>query len=266
MSWQFDDETTLTPTGESRFTTELASAWSIGENLNGGYLLAPLLKAMTGISGHPHPLTVTTHFLRPGRGGAAEIEVEPIRSGRTIGTVRGRLSQGGKTKLESIAAFTDLVTEPGLLEIGIEPVDLPPPDECVNRRSLDQGVVLPLMDRVEMRVHPDHAVAGHGGEPEIAGWIRFTDKRPIDPLGLTMFADAFPPPLFSKLGFIGWVPTIELTVHVRRVPVQGWIRGHFKTSETTGNRTIEDGVLWDESGAVVAQARQVGLILQGAPS
>ena len=108
--------------------------------------------------------------------------------------------------------------------------------------------------------------AGTGRDACITGWIRFSDGRPVDAHTLPLFADAFPPPLFSKVGYIGWVPTIELTVHVRRRPVEGWIRGHFRTTDAAGNRTIEDGWLWDESGALVAVARQVGLVLSAQPN
>lgn len=268
--YQLDTETALTATGSNQWSTELCDAWSIGENLNGGYLMAPLVRAMASQSGHPHPLSVTTHFLRPGRGGSTSIEVEPIRSGRTIGTVRGRLAQAGKTKIESIAAFTSLDnTAPGHadshLDLNIEPIDMPPPDVCVDRRSLEQGIDLPIMQRLDIRVHPNNVAAGQSDTAEVAGWIRFSDGRPVDPFALTLFADAFPPPLFAMLGYIGWVPTIELTVHVRRLPKPGWILGHFRTREAAGNRMIEDGTLWDESGLVVAQSRQVGLILQGEP-
>jgi len=121
------------------------------------------------------------------------------------------------------------------------------------------------MDRLDVRIHPDHAVAGTGREAAITGWIRFSDGRPVDVHALSLFADAFPPALFAKVGYIGWVPTIELTVHVRRRPVEGWIRGHFHTTDATGNRTIEDGWLWDESGSLVAVARQVGLVLSVQP-
>jgi len=262
VPYQFDDETALVPRAENRWTTHLTNEWNIGENPNGGYLLAPLLRAMGSVSGHADPLTVTTHYLRPGTSDApAEIEVDPIRSGRTIGTVRGRLTQGGKTRIESIAAFTDLSHSASVVDIETPVADIPAPDGCVSRRMLAQGVDLPIINRLDIRVHPDHAVAGSGRDPEITGWIRFSDERPVDAYALALFADAFPPPLFLKVGHIGWVPTIELTVHVRRRPVVGWIRGHFRTSDAAGNRTIEDGWLWDESGALVAVARQVGLIL-----
>ena len=59
----------------------------------------------------------------------------------------------------------------------------------------------------------------------MCGWIRFADERPVDAAALTLFADAFPPPLFALVGRIGWVPTIELTVQVRRRPVDGWVLG-----------------------------------------
>lgn len=262
MTYQFDTETELTATSENSWQTHLTSQWNIGENPNGGYMLAPLLRAMGSVSGHPDPLTVTTHYLRPGTGDAdATVEVEPIRSGRTVGTVRGRLAQDGKTRLESIAAFADLSQTDGVVELGIEPVKLPPPDDCVSRRNVDQGVILPIMRRLDIRIDPELSEPGANDTAEVSGWIRFDDERPVDAFALAMFADAFPPPLFSLLGYVGWVPTIELTVHVRRRPVVGWIKGHFRTTDSVGNRMIEDGVLWDESGAVVARSRQVGLLL-----
>jgi len=36
-----------------------------------------------------------------------------------------------------------------------------------------------------------------------------------------MFADIMPPPIFTIYGAFGWVPTVELTVQVRRKPAGG---------------------------------------------
>jgi len=262
VEYQFDTETALEQLDDARWRTHLTGDWNIGDNPNGGYLLAPLQRAMASVSGHPDPLSVTTHYLRPGTGDApAEVEVELVRTGRTIGTVRGRLIQDGKARIESIAAFTTLMDGDPVVEVPTPVAPVPPPEECVSRTDLEQGIDLPIMNRLDVRIHPDHAEAGTGREPEVTGWIRFSDGRPVDAHALSLFADAFPPPLFLKVGYIGWVPTIELTVHVRRRPVEGWIRGHFRTSDAAGNRTIEEAWLWDESDALVAVARQVGLVL-----
>ena len=104
VAYQFDDETELDQLGDNRWRTHLTSEWHIGDNPNGGYLLAPLLKAMQSVSGHPDPLSITTHYLRPGTGDAdADIEADVVRVGRTIGTVRGRLAQGDKSRIESLS-------------------------------------------------------------------------------------------------------------------------------------------------------------------
>lgn len=239
----------------------MSDAWNIGTNPNGGYLLASVLRAMAEISDHPDPLSVTTHFLRPGGGGEpGEVAAELIRTGRTLSTLSGSLTQGGKTRITSMAAFTDL-GEVNESPITLEPPDLPPVEQCVARSGDQQGVDLPLRSRIDLRIHPDQALAGQAGDAVVSGWIRFTDDHPIDTMNLPLLADAFPPSLFGALGYIGWVPTIELTVHVRRRPAPGWIRGSFRSSDLTGNKMIEDGALWDETGALVAQSRQVGLLL-----
>ncbi len=261
MTYAFDNETRIEQIDDTRFSTTLTGEWNIGDNPNGGYLLAALQRAMGSVSGHPDPLSITTHYLRPGEVGPAELEVDLIRTGRTIGTVRGRLIQNGKTKIESIAAFTDLTAGAHVADVSVEMPDMPPPDECPSREVLTQGVDLSIMNRIDVRIHPDHVLGATGRDPLIHGWIRFHDERPVDAAALTLFADAFPPPLFALVGRIGWVPTIELTVQLRRRPVEGWILGSFQTSDIAGTRTIEDGWLWDASGQLVAMARQVGLVL-----
>ena len=68
--------------------------------------------------------------------------------------------------------------------------------------------------------------------------------------------------MFGLLGVIGWVPTVELTVHVRRRPAPGWLVGRFATSDLAAGRMIEDGCLWDEQGHLIVQSRQIALVRQ----
>ncbi len=266
MASQFDTETHIEPTadpadGRGEWSTHLTSSWNIGTNPNGGYLVSPVLRAMRTLGAHPDPMTVTTHYLRPGTGDAsATVEAELVRTGRTVSTARGRLIQDGKGRIETIAAFTDL-SEPGDVPLTIEPPDMPPPGQCRERSGLEQGVDLPILNRVDVRLHPDQATAGQAEAAVVSGWIRFLDDRPVDTLALPLFADAFPPSVFGSLGYVGWVPTIELTVHVRRRPEPGWVLARFETTDLSDNRIIEDGVLWDSAGNLIAQSRQVGLLL-----
>ena len=78
-----------------------------------------------------------------------------------------------------------------------------------------------------------------------------------------LFADTFPPAVFGLLGVVGWVPTVELTVHVRRRPAPGWLLGQFRTQDLNDGRLIEDGALWDSTGNLVVQSRQLALVRLG---
>lgn len=278
---QFDRETTIRPAADAGepgstdgaviFDTDVSASWNIGDNPNGGYLAAGALRAMAEVAGRPDPLSLTMHFLRPGAPGApGQIRARLVRPGRRVTTVGAELHQEGRQRLQMIAAFGDLDAEPADAdergagsppELTLAPVDLADPDECVDRRQLEQGIDLPILDRLDVRIDPRCAVAGASVRAEVAGWIRFSDGRPVDVAALPLFADAFPPSVFSLLGSIGWVPTLELTVHVRRRPDPGWVRARFTTEDLSNGLLVENGELWDSSGRLVARARQLALLL-----
>lgn len=260
---QFEDETQIEPIGDGLYRTHLTSQWSIGTNPNGGYALTPLLRALADSVQQPHPMTLTTHFLRPCVGDTdATIHVETIRVGRGVSTVRGELEQQGKTRLAMLASFTDLDVSQGVADTFAPPApELPPVESCVHRSDLEQGVEIPLLARTDVYVAPHYAHADSNREAMIEGWIRLSDRTEPDVFSLPLCLDAFPPSAIARLSDIGWVPTMELTVHVRRRPQPGWLRGRFHCDDLQGGRMVESGILWDASGAVVARSRQVGLIL-----
>lgn len=240
--------------------------WNIGTNPNGGYLVSIALAAMAREVPHPDPVSVTAHYLRPGTAGKdANISVDVIRTGRTLSTVRATFSQAGKSRIEVIAAFSDLSQSAGVdTDITLEPPDIPPPDECIQRDGGSQGVGLSIASRLDVRLHPDLANPGNSREPEVTGWIRFKDGRDADSRSIVLFCDTFPPSPFGMLGAIGWVPTLELTVHSRRRPAPGWIKARLRTDDLHEGRMVETGALWDSEGHLVAQCRQLGLVMGSA--
>lgn len=258
---QFDNETQAHADGDRRYIGQTHAAWNIGANLNGGYLMVLAAAALRQQSPkHPDPLSVTAHYLRPGAGDSAFcIDTQLIRSGNTLTTSRATLSQDGKARIEVLAAFGDLGVAKAARATLPAPA-IPPPEQCTARSGEVQGIVLPIMQRLDIRLHPEQAAPGKAGRSLVSGWIRFLDGRAPDSLALLLFGDAFPPSVFGLLGVVGWVPTIELTVHVRKRPAPGWILAQFQTFDIAGDRMIEDGALWDSNGDLVAQSRQLALL------
>ncbi len=225
--------------------------------------------ALAHATKRPWPASFTTHFLRPTVADAdAIINVEIVRAGRTRTLAVATLSQQDSTRVRCSAWMSEPF-EPNFLEHTdptLEAPDIPPPQDCPPRQSVAQGLSLPILDSLDIRVHPDFVADGEaGGGPaaNLEGWIRFGDGRPPDVASLGLFCDAFPPPVFALMGTgIGWVPTLELTTHVRRRPAPGWIQARLRSADITADHVVESGELWDQDGHLVAQSRQLALLLR----
>lgn len=262
--YQFDRETQIQVMDGQPVGARVHPSYNIGHNPNGGYLMAVGAAAIRQLHpAHPDPLSVTVHYLRPGQGGHdCRIEAQLLRTGKSMSNGRATLIQEDKPRIEVMAAFGDLSqAEPAQLRIA--PPDMPTPEQCIGRSGEAQGVDLPITGPLDIRLHPEQA-SPNGGRPEalVSGYIRFRDGRPPDPLSLLLFSDAFPPAIFGLLGMVGWVPTLELTVQVRRRPAPGWIQTQFRTLDLGGGMMVEDGWLWDSQGELVAQSRQLAMLLR----
>lgn len=55
--------------------------------------------------------------------------------------------------------------------------------------------------------------------------------------------------------------TVQLTVHVRARPAAGWLACRAVTRTVAAGLHKEDVELWDSTGRLVAQSRQLGLVL-----
>lgn len=255
------------------YATDIRSGWDVGGNANGGYLLSIVGRAMQAATARPDPVTVTAHFLSPGRPGPAEVTVEVVKSGRSFTTAIATLSSGGSSEGEAtrramqvVGAFGDLAgrsaATAGFQRVEGAPPDLPPVEECP---MLVGGEVFPppFMNWLQLHIHPDDAWFATGrpsGEALVRGWFRLGDDEPIDTIGLLFAVDSFPPAIVNAGVPMAWTPTVEFTAHVRARPEPGWLRCCFRTRFITGGFLEEDGEVWDESGRLVAQSRQLALL------
>ncbi|HUC32925.1 MAG TPA: thioesterase family protein [Ilumatobacteraceae bacterium] len=256
---EFDDATHVEPDG----STSIVDGWDINGNANGGYLMALAARGLRQVAERPDPISVTAHYLSPGKPGPVQIDAEVVKSGRRFATVVGRMHRDGVPLLQLVGAFGDLsVTKGGYEHNAVGPPELPPFEQCVKRSRVQGAVEVTMMDRLDVRIHPDHSgwvTNDRNGVAEMAGWFAFADGRPIDTLALLMVCDAFPPAVFHLDMPPGWVPTVEYTVHVRGVPAPGAVRCVFRSQFVQGGFLNEDGEVWDSAGRLVAQSRQLGL-------
>jgi len=265
MPFEFDQAVAVTPLGNGLYSSPVQDGWDINGNANGGYLLALAASAMRAESGRNHPISITMHYLSPAPAGDAQMHCEVLKSGRRLATVEGTLQQNGRNIVRSIGVFGDLDATAGPQLVTAEMPEIPPYAEC-QPRSLPDQKPLGLGTRIDMRLHPDDNGFSRGevnGVGRVRGWFAFQDGRPVDTLGLLLAADSFPPVIFNALGMLGWVPTIELTVHVRGVPALGPIACEFRCSVVQGGYWEESGTLWDSTGRCVAMTRQISLVPQG---
>ena len=261
-AYELDADTAVTRIGPGRWRGEISERWSIGPYPNGGYVLLVGLAAIRQELPHPDPFTVTAHFFTPTAHGPIDVEVERIRSGRAHSTAMARMLQDGHERARIIANYGDHTASQGPTHVGATPPGMPPPDECEDAgpaEPMPNGLVAAIRDRIDWRIAPGTAGWRRGartGRAEVGGWIRFTDGRPLDVHALPLLADALPPAVF-EVAESGWVPTLELTVHVRARPAPGWLRAWFSTRFLVDGYLEEDGELWDEQGRLVAVSRQL---------
>jgi acyl-CoA thioesterase len=241
------------------YDVELDAGWSIGGKPNGGYLLAVMANAALDAVERPHALATSGHFLRPPSGGPAEVRVEVMKTGRTVSTARATLWQDERACLDVLVTAGELPKdEPE--HVGFPQPAMPPPEECRARQQGD--IVVELLDHVDVRLVPDTVPFPRerveGAEPVVRGWMQFHDGADADALALLLAVDVCPPTVFH-LGRMGWAPTVELTCLLRREPAPGWLAFEARATMLAGGWFDEEATVWDSTGALVAQSRQLAL-------
>jgi hypothetical protein len=265
---EFDRDTAVSvrPGEPGVYDARLAPGWTVGRALNGGYLLSTLGRALADALDRPDPFSITAHYLAPTLPGPAVIRTDAARPGRTVSTGSAALFQPDpdgceRERIRVLATYGDLSALPDDVRTTARPPAMPPPDRCFSAADDPAGPDSgPEMgNRLSLRLDPatcGWAVGAASGRGEMRAWLSLADGRQPDPLSLLTAVDALPPTAF-EMGLTGWVPTVELTVHVRARPAAGPLLVSITTRNLAGGFLEEDVEVWDDGGRLVAQARQL---------
>jgi hypothetical protein len=266
---EFDRDTALTRRAPGVYDIDLSAGWTIVNAVNGGYLLAVLGRALADALPHRDPFTVTAHYLTASQPGPAVVRTEVVRTGRTLSTGQASLfqydEQGREVeRIRVLASYGDLDALPDDVRTTAEPPAIPAMDQCFGPE--DGPAPLPgssaITDRLMIKIDPatlGWALGAPSGKGEMRAWFGLSDGRDADPLSLLLAVDALPPTAF-EIGLSGWVPTVELTVHVRARPAPGPLRVSITTRNLAGGFLEEDAEVWDADDRLVAQSRQLARV------
>ncbi|GGT02139.1 thioesterase family protein [Streptomyces griseoviridis] len=269
---EFDRDTALTRREPGVYAIDLSADWTIFGVVNGGFLLAVLGRALADALPHPDPFTLSAHYLTASRPGPALVRTETVRTGRTLSTGQASLFQyddeGNEVeRIRVLASYGDLDTLPDDVHTSAEPPAMPPIEECFGPEDGPAPVAggSAFADRLLLKLDPatlGWALGKPSGKGEMRAWFGLADGRDTDPLALLLAVDALPPTAF-ELGLAGWVPTVELTAHVRCRPAPGPVRVSVTTRNLAGGFLEEDAEVWDSAGRLVAQSRQLARVKRG---
>jgi hypothetical protein len=263
---EFDRDTAVTRRGPGVYDVDLSAGWTIISAVNGGYLLAMLGRALADTLPHADPFTVSAHYLTASQPGPAVIRTDVVRTGRTLSTGQASLLQyddEGREieRIRVLASYGDLDSLPDDVRTTAKPPAIPPIEQCFGPEDAPAPVPgsSAITDRLFLKLDPSTlgwALGAPSGNGEMRAWFGLADGRDPDPLSLLLAVDALPPTAF-ELGISGWVPTVELTVHVRCRPAPGPLRVSITTRNLAGGFLEEDAEVWDSADRLVAQSRQL---------
>ena len=113
----FDEATAATAAGEGRYDVLPDARFAVvapsGDGqpaVNGGVLLASMLRGVLAESVHPHPVATSAHFLRVPRIAPAQVLVSWLKQGRTTAVARVALVQDDKTVIDATVTTGSVAT------------------------------------------------------------------------------------------------------------------------------------------------------------
>lgn len=265
---RFDRDTAVTVAGDGVFHGRIDRGWWIQRGPNGGYVAAIVLRAMTMALADAarSPRSLTVHYLAAPQEGPVEVAVTVERSGRTLSYLSARMVQDGRLVATALAAFA--VAQESSMEF--QHLAMPDVPSAAETAPPPPGpVIVPMRERYETRFVVGAQPFSGADEAVSGGWIRLAEPRPVDHLLMAALADAWLPPIFTMVTGeqpVG-VPTIDLTVHFRSpLPVpemadDDFVFGLFRTSTSAGGFIEDDGDIWSPDGRLLAQCRQLALLM-----
>jgi acyl-CoA thioesterase len=260
----YDEDTAVHRVDADLYRATIDPKWWVLRGPNGGYVASILQRAMTEAVGDAgrSARSLTVHFLAPPGVGAVEVHTRIERQGRSLTSTSARLVQNGQLLATAVGAFS--AGRDAIEYSELEMPEVPGPDQVPT--SVAEGAPAhaqmfdwrPAIGQVPFAAG-DRAITG--------GWFRLKEPQLADPVVLTSYADGWFPALFFRTREPVGVPTIDITIHFRAgLPLpdarpEDFYLVVFRAPLSHDGFVVEDGEIWSQDGQLIAQARQLAVVL-----
>ena len=260
----FDLDTEVKDLGGGRLVAEMSERWWVERGPNGGYVAAVILRAIQAAAASARaPRSLTVQFPRAPLAGPVEITVRTEREGHTVTFLSARMEQDGELQATALAVLADDLEASGFEERsdasrraaggavlagprqGLRhAADVP---ELQRANGPGRGGLLrrrPLQRRLDpgARAAAARRAAGRSDPRRLVPGALHQARRPGAGADDRLHG-ALPCPLPSP------------------APPPRTLPGHFRSGLARGGFVEEDGELWSQDGKLLAQSRQLALLL-----
>lgn len=256
----------------TEFSAQVAPDWRAGRGPHGGYMAAMLLRALieSVTDAERAPRSLTIHYARAPEPGPVQIVTTLEREGRTLSTLSARMRQGEELIALALAAFSLPWAGPEISEVRMPDVEGPDPSR-EGLKLMEHGPEFARHIVLQPRMQ-GRPLSGAENPMAIRAWMGLAEPRAIDALSLAFFSDALIPAPYMRMREWYAVPTVDLTVHfrARTRAAPGADPLELCLAQTTSELVhdgifVEDGMIWAADGSLLAQSRQLAVVIPPRP-
>ena len=258
---------------DSVFSVNPDTNYFVGNTPHGGYLMAVMHKALTSILPHSTAISSSVQYLDRIDAKPFQLEVETFKASKGSSSGIVKLIQDDKI----CTTFTGTCSDFEFMK-GYDDLQKPLPNIFsdkdkndyvkMNYDKISKGFTPAFIQQLECDIHPDHAWWNRGpdssnkdNEARCSAFLEMEGGIP-DQFCLSFFSDILPPVVCNKYGPLGWIPTITLTTHIRKMPSTSVLYADFKASDINKGYFEQDCNIWDLDANLVASSRQLTRILK----
>ncbi|MEM7675163.1 MAG: thioesterase family protein [Myxococcota bacterium] len=247
-----DDALAVTKDGD-RWMTRVAEGYDVFGIPHGGYVAALAANAVLHASKAPDLFTVTVHFIKKSQVGPLSFEVTPLGASRRFATWLAVGKQNDVPVVTCMASVGDRTAIDGPTWSSLVAPKAPTPAPAEERITNVPGIA--QLGRLEL--DPATIPFVRGEKAKTAFMRGSSEFETTSALTGLIACDVTPPAAWNALGSQGWVPTVELTAHIRTRPAPGPMTLHVETRHVADGFLEEDALVFDSAGALFVQSRQL---------